>query len=335
MSFGRNGWRTTGVMTTSKSPRKVMAQAYAAAQASLPAYSHVNSPRKFTQHQLFACLVLKEHQKKDYRGVRQLLLDCSDLRQVIQLQKVPHYTTLQKASRRLLQLPRFRRMLAQSVRQILQRRIVVRHAAADSTGFDAHHASRYYVHRRDNNRQNGENRPKNRVMYKRHGKLMLIVCCATHAILAAVASAGPAPDIDQLDAVVAEVVPQVKLRRMALDAGFDSGHNHTLLREDNGILSFIPPRIGRPSKDPAALPPDRHRRLMKRWFKDGNRPAAYRYRVQNETVNSMLKRNLGAALAGKTHHSRRRDMLLRVLAHNLMIALLWVFYRANVTPFSV
>jgi hypothetical protein len=121
----------------------------------------------------------------------------------------------------------------------------------------------------------------------------------------------------------------VRLQRMALDAGFDSGPNHRLLREGHGIKSFIPPEHGRPPKDPDALPADKYRRLMKRQFKDGKRPDAYRHRVQNETVNSMLKRNLGSALRGRSHHGRRRDMLLKVLTHNLMIALLGVFYRAG------
>ena len=44
--------------------------------------------------------------------------------------------------------------------------------------------------------------PKKRVSYKKFGKLMLIVCCATHAILAAVASAGPTPDVDQLAGIL-------------------------------------------------------------------------------------------------------------------------------------
>jgi hypothetical protein len=42
-------------------------------------------------------------------------------------------------------------------------------------------------------------------------------------------------------------------------------------------------------------------------------------RWQAETVNSMVKRNLGSALGGKTAGSRQRDMQLKVLAHNAMI----------------
>jgi hypothetical protein len=41
---------------TSKSPRKVLVTAWHVAKQSLPAFSHRCSPKKFTQHQLFACL---------------------------------------------------------------------------------------------------------------------------------------------------------------------------------------------------------------------------------------------------------------------------------------
>ena len=89
-------------MKTTKSPRKVLQAAYAAAQKALPAYSHHYSPKKFTQHQLLSCLVLKEFLRLDYRGVMQLLIDAPGLQAVIQLQDVPHWTTLQKAADRLL-----------------------------------------------------------------------------------------------------------------------------------------------------------------------------------------------------------------------------------------
>ena len=92
--------------------------------------------------------------------------------------------------------------------------------------------------------------PKKRTTYKRYGKLMLIISCATHGILAAVASAGPTPDIDQLDGVVAELPPSIAVRHMVGDAGFDSAHNHSLLRDYHGMRSTIPPEHGRPPKDP-------------------------------------------------------------------------------------
>ena len=43
-------------------------------------HSHAFSRKDFTLPQLFACLVLREHQRKSYRGTEALLRDCSDLR---------------------------------------------------------------------------------------------------------------------------------------------------------------------------------------------------------------------------------------------------------------
>jgi hypothetical protein len=316
-------------MVTSKSPWDVAMVALAAGRDAFGDYSHKFSPHKFTQPQLFACLVLKEFERKDYRGVAQLLADWSELRQALGLGSVPHFTTLQKASRRLLKLRHVRPLIARTVRLIQRRRRNVPHAAGDSSGFDAHHASRYFIWRRDNQKQDAK-RPKKRQSYRRFGKLMVIADCRSHAILAAVASEGPTPDIDQLGQVVAELPASVTVQRMLLDAGFDSTHNHRLLRDGLGILSVIPPRHGRPPKDPDALPTDEVRRRMKTHF---NR-RAYRLRGQVETVISMLKRNLGPAVRAKSRHGRRRDLRLRVLTHNIALALLGVFYRAGQSSFA-
>jgi Transposase DDE domain len=320
-------------MITSKSPRMVAMVALAAGMEAFSDYSHRFSPHKFTQPQLFACLVLKEFEKKDYRGVAQFLEDWLELRQAIGLRFVPHFTTLQKASRRLLKVKHVRTLLKETLRRIHKRRKNVPYAAGDSSGFDAHHASRYFIWRRDTHAEN-QKRPKKQVSYRRYGKLMVIVNCMSHAILAAVASQGPTPDIDQLDDVIGELPDSVKIRHMVLDAGFDSAHNHRLLREEHGMRSTIPPKHGRPTKDPNALPSDKYRRLMKRRFRDGS-PKSYRKRPQVETVFSMLKRNLGDALRAKTTHGRRRDMFLRVLTHNITLAARWVFYRAVVNRFAV
>ena len=85
-----------------KSPVALAKEALRAAKAALPAYSHRFSPKSFTQHQLFAILVLRQFLKTDYRGMIQMLKDFSDLRKVLSLKKVPHYSTLCYAEKRLL-----------------------------------------------------------------------------------------------------------------------------------------------------------------------------------------------------------------------------------------
>jgi hypothetical protein len=140
-------------MIYSKSPKDVAMVALAAGKEAFSDYSHIYSPQKFTQPQLFACMVLKEFEKKDYRGIWQLLLEFTELRQVIGLKSVPHFTTLQKANRRLLKAAPVRKLISETIRQINGRREHVAHGAADSSGFDAHHASRYFIFRTSVNKK--------------------------------------------------------------------------------------------------------------------------------------------------------------------------------------
>ena len=89
-------------METCQSPRKVLNAAYALGLACLKQPRSKFSRRDFTEAQLFACLVLREHQRKSYRGLVALLNDapqwCSD----IGLRKVPDHNTLCRAFHRLV-----------------------------------------------------------------------------------------------------------------------------------------------------------------------------------------------------------------------------------------
>ena len=85
----------------SKSPKRVAQHALAAARDSLPSYSAVHSPKKYTLHQLFAISVLRQFFRTDLRGIVAILEDSTDLRQVLGLKRVPHYSTLSYAEKRI------------------------------------------------------------------------------------------------------------------------------------------------------------------------------------------------------------------------------------------
>ena len=85
-----------------KSPRAVAREALRLAREALPAYSSKYSRKDFTTHQLFAVLALKTFLKTDYRGATQFLADFAEIRADLGLAKVPHYSTLCYAERRLL-----------------------------------------------------------------------------------------------------------------------------------------------------------------------------------------------------------------------------------------
>ena len=309
---------------TSKSPKAVVLAALATARRALPAHAHRYSPKKFTQHQLFACLVLKNFLRTDYRGLAAHLEDHPSLRAILELKQVPHFTTFQKASRRLLLTGPARRLLESTVRLQMGRRRRVKRSAIDSTGLECSCASGYFVRRRKRDSEAWKT-----VVYHHYPKLGVVCDGDGHFILACRTGRGPRPDVDEFRPLVAEALRIVRLSQLAADAGYDSEPNHRFARDEHGVRTIIPAKHGRPTDK---LPTGRYRRLMKVRF---DRPA-YRRRSQVETVISMIKRRQGAHVHGRSYHSQCRDLRLLVLTHNVMIlVLIKVFYRAFLTPFPL
>ena len=80
----------------------VLNAAYALATACVKEHRSKFSRKDFTGPQLFACLVLREHQKKSYRGLVALLKDCPEWCADIGLKKVPDRNTLCRAHQQLV-----------------------------------------------------------------------------------------------------------------------------------------------------------------------------------------------------------------------------------------
>ena len=311
-------------MTTSKSPRRVLQVAYDAACQALPAHRHRFSPKKFTQPQLLACLVLKEFLRLDYRGFAVHLDDHPDLTRLIGLKAVPHYTTFQKAATRLFKSAPARAMFDAVLDRTLREKVRKRRvplAAIDGTGMESRHVSRYYVKRRSNTGTGTQV-----TTYSRYPKVVLVTDCRTHLVLAAAPGRGPASDLVLFRAALRQAVGRARIGRLLADADFDGEWVHDHARS-YGIRTLIPPERGRPSEKP---PAGRWRRRMKRRFdrkKEGQR-------WQTETVNSMIKRRLGSALRARTYGSQCREIILRVITHNVMVVMrVRVFYRALLTPY--
>ena len=294
--------------------------AFDAAREAVPAYSHVNSPRTFTQPQLLACLVLKEFLRLDYRGFAEHLAEHAEMTAILGLGRVPHFTTFQKAARRLLKAAPagelFDAVLDRALRDKVRRRRVPL-AAADGTGMESRHVSRYYVKRRSKTGTGTQE-----TTYSKYPKVVLVTDCRTHLVLAAVPGRGPASDLVLFKAALEQAAGRARIGTLLADADFDGEWVHEHVRS-YGIRTLIPPERGRPSDKP---PAGRWRRRMKRRFDKKK----YGQRWQTETVNSMVKRRLGSALRARGYWSQCREIILRVITHNVMIvARIRVFYRAT------
>ncbi len=92
--------KTAAPMT--RSPLALARTAFSVAQQALPPYSSKYSRQDFTQHQLVAILVLRQFFRTDLRSMIEWLSDFHELRETLELKKIPHYSTLSYAERRLL-----------------------------------------------------------------------------------------------------------------------------------------------------------------------------------------------------------------------------------------
>jgi hypothetical protein len=300
-------------MKTPKSTLDVARMALRAARDNLPDHAKAKSPKKFTQPQLMACLVIKEFLQLDYRGIQVLLSEWSDLRNILGLRRVPHFTTLCAAAKRLLRKAKADAML-DAVLDLCRRAKILpkrsKQAAMDSTGLEARHVSVYFTKRCQ----------RHAAHYKsRYPKLSAVCDIRNHLILGTVIDRGPKPDPVEAEAALHDAWNRQTFSTLLGDAGYESEGFHRLCRDELGIRSIIPTTDrGRPRHDgkPRAVR-GRYRQLMKQRFPK----KTYGQRWQIETVFSMIKRNLGSALRARTYHSQNREIRLRVLTHNL--AILW------------
>jgi hypothetical protein len=308
-------------MLTCKSPRKVMAIAYELAKRCLPDYSSKFSRRDFTLPQLFACLVVREHQNKSYRGVEALLQDSDHWCKQIGMRRVPDHNTLCRAFKIILNKSCIGRLLDLLARWMGLAKAMGTVCAIDSTLYDTHHRSRHYEQRcrHYSSRDKKIANIRRSRSARRTPKLSLSVDVRSHIILAARTRTGMGSDARDL----LPLLRQSKFRRHQIetvlaDAGYDSHENHKVARTELKVRSLIKTGAGRPSTKP---PASKYRRMMRKKLNGSQKGKPYAQRAQVETVNSMMKRNLGAHLRARTPAGRRKEQMLRAITHNLMIVL--------------
>jgi transposase len=97
------------------------------------------------------------------------------------------------------------------------------------------------------------------------------------------------------------------------DAGYDAEHNHRLCREDLGVRRTVI-RLNRRNTG-RRWPKTPYRRGMRKRFDS----TLYNQRWHAESGFSQHKRRLGSALTTRCNNAQARELVLRVLTHNLML----------------
>ena len=137
-----------------------------------------------------------------------------------------------------------------------------------------------------------------------------------HLILSARVHLGTGSDAPDFGPLLKDACRRAPVKIAVADSGFDSERNHRLARHDLKVRSIIPAQIGRPTVKP---PTGYWRRHMRRRFARRADQRVYGQRAQVETINSMLKRNLGDALRSRSKPRRKAEMMFRTIVHNIML----------------
>lgn len=152
---------------------------------------------------------------------------------------------------------------------------------------------------------------------RRLPKLSVAVDSGCHLILAARTRVGNGSDSPDFAPLLRQANRRARgVAVVVADAGYDAEHNHRLAREDLGVRSLIPPSVGRPTSKP---PGGRWREHMAKRLKQASGKKQYGQRAQSETTHSMIKRNQSAALRSRTPERQKKEMMLRVLVHNIAL----------------
>lgn len=310
-----------------------MRRAFALGQRVWPDHASRFSRHDFTRPQLFACLVVRESLRLSYRKAEAFLADVPNWLAEVGLSRAPDHNTLWRAFGALLTSRRVDRaldLMADDGRAALKAELADKPLTIDSTCYEPRHRSRHYdrvcrkmklrpgqKYAKPPGKWGPEVNASRSSALRRMPKLALAASAAGHRILAARSTLGngsDAPDFRPLLAESRRRAPGV--RSAVADAGYDSEPNHRFAREELGVRSVIPAKIGRPTSKP---PTGRYRRLMKQRFARKADRDVYGQRAQSETVNSMMKRNLSEFLRSVRSGRRKQEMLLKSLTHNLML----------------
>ena len=266
-------------------------------------------------------LALRQRVDKSYREFCDLLDVCTEILNLLDISKVPHWTTLQKAAKRMC-ISFLERIMSGFI--LFTMTLHVR-LGIDSTSLQPTHASAHYIKVL---KKNG----KSRRQVKNHIKLSTLVDLAKQIIISQKIRRGPANDNKDFKPVVKK--GKQILNRAGKDAksfdgdkGYDAEENHRTVVEDLNAED----RIRIKNKE---VPIHRTKGVYRKKAKRRINRLRANYRSKNETTFSTLKRINGSMIRSLKVSMQNKEVLFKEIAYNAgrliksSLEILKDFYRA-------
>lgn len=266
-------------------------------------YSHKFSKKMYGNWTHIILLALKQEFDKSYRDIENILDICTEILELLGIKQVPHFTTLQKAAKRL------RASFLEKVMSgfiLLTMSLSIR-TSIDATGLQLTRASSYYTNVLKKNK-------KSRRKIKKHMKLSAFVDLDHQLIISQKIRRGPAHDSPDFEPTIMKgknVLDEAgkKIKSVDADKGYDKEEHHKLVVEELQAED----RIRVKNKDvPIHRTKGEYRKKAKRRIKK----LRANYRSKNETVFSVLKRIQGSAIRSVNVSMQNKEMIFKEIAYN-------------------
>lgn len=245
----------------------------------------------YTVWQHLILLTLRQYESKSYRRFTSFLEECFGICQCLGLSKIPHYTTLQKASARL-DVAILQKILESFV---INMKIKSVFAGIDATGF-GHGQSWYYYTKRAKLR-------------RKFVKLSAISDMKSQIICAIKIRHRQRHDSVDFASLLHKANNICPISTVVADKGYDSEKNH-IVSHCLGIASVIPPRY---ENVPVYRTRGYHRKMLKRKGYDAE---TYHQRNKTETIFSVIKRMFGENVTSRKILTQNRELMNLVIAYN-------------------
>lgn len=259
-------------------------------------FSNKFSKKTYTQRQHVCVLLLMKKLKMNYREVVELIEIVPELRRIISLKNIPHYTTIHKFFKRFSSHV-FTLLLVQTAKLFDLSGII----AIDSTGFSSNIASRYYsmIKYRQTKGVWKDSYIKNSAVIDTERQCVIALKCRndhTH---------------DNVDFIplLKRIRGKVKVNTVIADRGYDSEENNRFIRKKMKARNLIRLRMDRNRKRLKG----RLRRDLAKDF-DWN---LYGRRNPIECVFFVIKRKFGDTMKSRSWRMQSKEMKLVCIAYNL------------------
>jgi hypothetical protein len=179
-------------------------------------------------------------------------------------------------------------------------------AAVDATGLETRHVSEHFGKRQGDGKRSGHRQ-------RAWPKLTAVLHTHSHLTVGTVTGIGPSQDSPDFTPLMRQAASIMSFGTVLADAGYDAEHNHRLCREELGVTRSVIALNRRNTG--RRWPQTPYRRALRQRFPR----ILYHQRCQIESGFSQHKRRLGSALTARGHRGQQRELILRVLTHNLML----------------